>query len=279
MRRRRSACSIEIDRQKEHDMPRFAANLSMLFTEVPFLDRFERAARAGFREVEFLFPYAHPISELQALLKQHDLKVVLHNMPAGDWEAGDRGMACDPTRIGEFREGVALGVEYASGLGSPNLHCMAGKAPAGVDRALLHRTFIANLRHAAAEAAKAGLKLLIEPINHFDIPGYFISRSAEALAVIDEVGATNLCLQYDIYHMQRMEGELAATIEKHLARIGHIQLADNPGRHEPGTGEINYPFLFAHLDRIGYTGAIGCEYKPAAGTEAGLGWLAAARGT
>jgi hydroxypyruvate isomerase len=262
-------------------MPRFAANLSMLFTEVPFLDRFERAARAGFSEVEFLFPYAHSIAELKAVLAANKLKVVLHNMPAGDWDAGDRGMACNPQRVAEFRDGVALGVSYASGLGSPNLHCMAGKAPAGVPEALLRETFVANLRYAAGEAKKAGLKLLIEPINHYDIPGYFISRSAQALAIIDDVesdGRTdNLYLQYDIYHMQRMEGELAATMAKHLARIAHIQLADNPGRNEPGTGEINYPFLFEHLDRIGYTGAIGCEYKPAGNTEAGLGWLAQAR--
>ena len=262
-------------------MPRFAANLSMLFTEVPFLDRFERAARAGFMEVEFLFPYAHTIVELKALLVVNDLKVVLHNMPAGNWDAGDRGMACDPARVAEFRDGVALGIEYATGLGSPNLHCMAGKAPAGVDESELRETFVANLRHAASQAKKAGLKLLIEPINHYDIPGYYINRSAQALAIIDEVvqdpAADNLFLQYDIYHMQRMEGELAATMARHLARIAHIQLADNPGRNEPGTGEINYPFLFAHLDRIGYRGAIGCEYRPAGNTEAGLGWLAQAR--
>ena len=262
-------------------MPRFAANLSMLFTEVPFIERFALAAKAGFTEVEFLFPYAHSVAELNAVLAAHKLKVVLHNMPAGDWDAGDRGMACNPQRVAEFRDGVALGVAYASGLGSPNLHCMAGKAPAGVPEALLRETFVANLRYAAGEAKKAGLKLLIEPINHYDIPGYFISRSAQALAIIDEVekdGKTdNLYLQYDIYHMQRMEGELAATMSKHLARIAHIQLADNPGRNEPGTGEINYPFLFAHLDRIGYTGSIGCEYKPAGNTEAGLGWLAQAR--
>ena len=258
-------------------MPRFAANLSMLFTEVPFIDRFERAARAGFSEVEFLFPYAHSIEELKAVLAANKLKVVLHNMPAGDWDAGDRGMACNPQRVAEFRDGVALGVSYASGLGSPNLHCMAGKAPAGVAEPVLRETFVANLRFAALAAKQAGLKLLIEPINHYDIPGYYISRSAQALEIIDEVGADNLYLQYDIYHMQRMEGELAATMAKHLARIAHIQLADNPGRNEPGSGEINYPFLFAHLDRIGYRGAIGCEYKPAGNTEAGLGWFAQAR--
>jgi hydroxypyruvate isomerase len=262
-------------------MPRFAANLSMMFTEVPFLERFERAARAGFKEVEFLFPYAHPITELKATLAANDLTVVLHNMPAGNWDAGDRGMACDPARVAEFRDGVALGVEYASGLGSVNLHCMAGKVPIGVADALLRETFVANLRHAAGEAKKAGLKLLIEPINHYDIPGYYISHTDQALSIIDEVTndprADNLYLQYDIYHMQRMEGELAATMAKHLARIAHIQLADNPGRNEPGSGEINYPFLFAHLDKIGYRGAIGCEYKPAGNTEAGLGWFAQAR--
>ena len=262
-------------------MSRFAANLSMMFTEVPFIERFALAARAGFEEVEFLFPYAHPIAELKAVLAANKLKVVLHNMPAGNWDAGDRGMACDPARVAEFRDGVALGVKYAVGLASPNLHCMAGKAPAGVDDAVLRQTFVTNLRYAAGEAKKAGLKLLIEPINHYDIPGYYISRSAQALAIIDEVakdGTTNnLYLQYDIYHMQRMEGELAATMAKHLDRIAHIQLADNPGRNEPGTGEINYAFLFAHLDRIGYRGAIGCEYKPATTTEAGLGWLAKAR--
>jgi hydroxypyruvate isomerase len=258
-------------------MPRFAANLSMLFTEVPFIERFERAARAGFKEVEFLFPYAHPVAELKEVLAAHQLKVVLHNLPAGNWDAGDRGMACDPARVAEFRDGVTIGIEYAVGLGSPNLHCMAGKAPAGVSDALLRQTFVSNLRHAAAETKRAGLKLLIEPINHYDIPGYYINHSAQALGIMDEVGADNLLLQYDIYHMQRMEGELAATMAKHLARIGHIQLADNPGRNEPGTGEINYPFLFAHLDKIGYRGAIGCEYKPAGNTEAGLGWLAQAR--
>jgi hydroxypyruvate isomerase len=258
-------------------MPRFAANLSMMFNEVPFLERFERAKRAGFDAVEFLFPYAHPLPELKAVLAKTGIQVVLHNMPAGNWDAGDRGMACDPARVNEFREGVGLAIEYAKGLASPNLHCMAGKAPAGVDHGKLHETFVANLRHAAAETKKAGLGLLIEPINVYDIPGYFINYSREGLAIIDEVGADNLKLQYDIYHMQRMEGELAATMAKNLARIGHIQIADNPGRNEPGSGEINYPFLFKHLDKIGYQGFIGCEYKPAGVTEEGLGWYQAAR--
>lgn len=253
-------------------MPRFAANLTMLFNEVPFLGRFERAAQAGFTAVEFLFPYAWTPAEIRQRLDAHGLKLVLHNLPAGDWEAGERGIACHPDRVDQFRAGVARAIEYAQVLGVPQLNCLAGKAPAGVSAEVLRQTFIANLRHAAAELKQAGLKLLIEPINTFDIPGFYLSRTDQALAILDEVGADNAFVQYDIYHAQRMEGELAATVEKHLARIGHIQLADNPGRNEPGTGEINYGFLFAHLDRIGYDGWIGCEYKPAATTEAGLGW-------
>jgi hydroxypyruvate isomerase len=253
-------------------MPRFAANLSMLFTEVPFLDRFERAANAGFQAVEFLFPYAWPAAEIKARLDAHGLKLVLHNLPAGDWDAGERGIACLPDRTDEFREGVARAIAYATTLGVPQLNCLAGKAPIGADAAVLRKTFVANLKYSAAELNKAGLKQLIEPINSYDIPGFYLNRTAQALSILDEVGANNAFVQYDIYHAQRMEGELAATMQKHLARIGHIQLADNPGRNEPGTGEINYAFLFAHLDRIGYAGWIGCEYKPATSTEAGLGW-------
>jgi hydroxypyruvate isomerase len=253
-------------------MPRFAANLTMLFTEVPFLDRFERAALAGFKAVEFLFPYAHPAEEIRRRLDEHQLTLVLHNLPAGDWDAGERGIACLPDRVDEFRAGVAKAITYAKALGVTQLNCLAGKAPAGVDPAVLSRTLVENLRFAAAALRLADLKLLLEPINTVDIPGFFVSRTVEALAIIDEVGADNLFLQYDLYHAQRMEGELAATLEKHLARIAHVQLADNPGRHEPGTGEINYPFLFAHLDRIGYRGWVGCEYKPATTTEAGLHW-------
>ena len=256
-------------------MPQFAANLTMLFNELPFLDRFEAAAKAGFKAVEFLFPYAYPVAELQQRLKAHGLKLVLHNLPAGDWDAGDRGLACDPQRVDEFRAGVARGIEYGTALGVPHVNCLAGKAPAGVDAATLRRTFVANLRYAAAELEKAKLKLLIEPINRFDIPGFYLNYTAQALDILDEVGADNAFVQYDIYHAQRMEGELANTLSRQLARIGHIQLADNPGRNEPGSGEINYAFLFAHIDRIGYKGWIGCEYKPAAGTEAGLGWMQA----
>ncbi len=253
-------------------MPKYAANLTMLFTEAPFLDRFALAAQAGFQAVEFLFPYAFPAHEIRQRLQDNGLQLVLHNLPAGDWDAGERGIACLPDRVAEFRSGVSQAIEYAKVLGVPQLNCLVGKTPAGVDDALLRSTLVQNLRYAAGELKKAGLKLLVEPINFYDIPGFYLSRSAQTLAVLDEVGADNLYLQYDIYHMQRMEGELAATMTQHLARIAHIQLADNPGRNEPGTGEINYPFLFAHLDRIGYQGWIGCEYKPATTTQAGLGW-------
>ena len=253
-------------------MPRFAANLTMMFTEVPFLDRFERAARAGFHAVEFLFPYGHPAEEIRQRLSDHRLELVLHNLPAGNWEAGERGIACHPDRGAEFREGVSRAIAYAGVLGVKQVNCLAGKAPAGVEEAALRRTFVENLKFAAAALKVEGLRLLVEPINTFDIPGFYLSRTAQAISVLDEVGAGNAFLQFDVYHAQRMEGELAATIQRHLPRIGHIQVADNPGRNEPGTGEINYPFLFAHLDRIGYAGWIGCEYRPATTTEAGLGW-------
>jgi hydroxypyruvate isomerase len=254
-------------------MPKFSANLSMLFTELPFLDRFEAAARANFKAVEFLFPYAFPASEIRQRLDDNGLALVLHNLPAGDWEAGERGIACDPKRTEEFRAGLARAIEYAQALGVGQLNCLAGKAPAGVAPEALRETFVSNLSRAAAALKSAGLRLLIEPINTYDIPGFYLNRTDQAIAILDAVGADNAFVQYDIYHAQRMEGELAATMQKYLPRIGHIQLADNPGRNEPGTGEINYPFLFAHLDRIGYQGWIGCEYKPAKTTEAGLGWL------
>jgi hydroxypyruvate isomerase len=258
-------------------MPKFAANLSMLFTEVPFLDRFERAANAGFDAVEFLFPYAFATGDIKARLDTHRLKLVLHNLPAGDWDAGERGIACLPDRVDEFREGVGRAITVATALGVTQVNCLAGKAPMGASDATLRKTFVANLRYAADALAGAGIRLLIEPINTFDIPGFYLSRSAQALAIIDEVGSGNLYLQFDIYHAQRMEGELANSLQQHLARIAHVQIADNPGRNEPGSGEINHPFLFAHLDRIGYKGYIGCEYKPAGRTEDGLGWLKAAR--
>lgn len=253
-------------------MPKLAANLTMLYNEVPFLDRFALAAKDGFKAVEFLFPYAFKADQIRKLLDANGLQLVLHNLPAGNWDGGERGIACHPDRTAEFREGVTQAIAYAGALGVGQLNCLAGKAPAGVPDAQLRRTLVENLRYAAAALKKAGLKLLVEPINTFDIPGFYLHGSAQTLALLDEVGSDNLFLQYDIYHMQRMEGELAATLQQHLEKIAHIQLADNPGRNEPGTGEINYAFLFRHLDKIGYTGWVGCEYKPAGRTEDGLGW-------
>jgi hydroxypyruvate isomerase len=260
-------------------MPRFAANLTMLFTELPFLDRFDAAAKAGFTAVEFLFPYAYSVADLKQRLSANRLELVLHNLPAGDWDAGERGIACLPDRVAEFRDGVARAIDYASALGAPQVNCLAGKVAAGVSDDVLRDTFVGNLRFAAAALQRANIRLLIEPINTFDIPGFYLNRTAQALAIIDEVGSDNLFVQYDIYHAQRMEGELIATMTKQLARIGHIQLADNPGRNEPGTGEIHYDNVFKALDRIGYAGWIGCEYKPATTTEAGLRWLERARRT
>lgn len=254
-------------------MPKFAANLTMLFTELPFLERFGAARQAGFDAVEYLFPYEWPLQDLAARLREHGLKQVLHNLPAGNWAAGERGIACHPERVAEFRAGVARGIEYAQALGCPQLNCLAGKVPPGVSPEFARATLVANLRYAASHLRTAGLRLLVEPINPFDIPGFFLTRSDQALALIDEVDADNLFLQYDIYHAQRTEGELAGTLGRHLARIGHIQLADNPGRNEPGTGEINYAFLFRQLDALSWNGYIGCEYKPRTTTVEGLGWM------
>ncbi|MFM8900268.1 MAG: hydroxypyruvate isomerase [Burkholderiales bacterium] len=253
-------------------MPRFAANLSLLFTEHAFLDRITQAAKAGFQAVEFQFPYAFEAQQIAQRLKDHGLQAVLHNLPAGDWQAGERGIACRPDRVEEFKAGVAQAIRYAQVLGVTQLNCLAGIAPAGVADDVLRSTLVVNLRYAAQELQHAGLKLLIEPINTFDIPGFYVNHTAQALDLLDEVGAENAFIQYDVYHAQRMEGELATTLQTHLPRIGHIQVADNPGRREPGSGEINFAFLFAHLDRIGYQGWIGCEYNPASTTEAGLVW-------
>ena len=254
-------------------MPQFAANLTMLFTERPFLERFEAASQAGFKAVEFLFPYAWPAQQIQQLLQQHRLELVLHNLPAGDWDAGERGIACHPKRMQEFRDGVAQAIAYATTLGVKQLNCLIGKVPEDASRLQVDQTVIENLRYAAHELKKHGIRLLIEPINTYDIPGFYLHSTAQALALIDKVDSDNLFVQYDIYHMQRMEGEIAATLTRHLSKIAHVQLADNPGRHEPGTGELNYPYLFKHLDALGYAGWIGCEYKPATQTEAGLGWM------
>ena len=256
-------------------MTKLAANLTMLFTEHAFLDRFEAAARAGFRGVEFLFPYAFHVDQIADKLNTYQLELVLHNLPAGNWEAGERGIACHPDRVGEFRVGVDEAIGYAKVLGVKQLNCLVGIVPPGVSQESAHRTVVSNLKFAADKLKAEGIRLLIEPINTFDIPGFFLSHTKQAVEIIKETGSDNLFVQYDIYHMQRMEGELVNTIKANLPLIKHVQLADNPGRFEPGTGEINYHYIFAQLDAMGYDGWIGCEYKPKAGTVEGLGWRAA----
>ena len=253
-------------------MPRFAANLTMMFNEVDFLDRFEAAARAGFEAVEYLFPYEYEKDDLAERLRRNGLTQALHNLPAGDWDAGERGIACLPDRVGEFQDGVGKAIEYATALGCRQVNCLAGTEPEGADGDALRETFVGNLRFAAAKLQEAGMRLLTEPINTRDIPGFYLRHTAQARSIIEEVGSDNLSLQYDVYHMQIMEGDLTPTIEANLDAIRHVQIADNPGRNEPGTGEINYPFLFRALDRLGYDGWVGCEYKPLTTTEAGLGW-------
>jgi hydroxypyruvate isomerase len=252
-------------------MPKFAANLTMLFTELPFLDRFEAASRAGFTAIEFLFPYDYEKYQIADLLHAHNLNLILHNLPAGNWAAGERGIAAHPSRAQEFREGVARAIDYATALKVPQLNCLTGIVKDDPKEA--RATLVENLRYAAAELQAAGLRLVLEPVNTRDIPGFFVNRTDQALAIIADVAHENLKLQYDIYHAQVMEGNLAETIEKNFDKIGHLQLADNPGRHEPGTGEINYDYLFRHIDKLGYTGWIGCEYKPATTTLEGLAWL------
>jgi len=256
-------------------MTKLAANLTMLFNEVPFLQRFGQAAQHGFKGVEFLFPYDFPAQDVAAQLKENQLEMVLHNLPAGDWGAGERGIACHPDRVEEFKQGVDKAIAYAGVLGTQRINCLAGIVPEGVSFEQAEATFVANLQYAADKLQAAGIPLLIEAINTFDIPGFFLSGTQQALDLIARVGSSNLFFQYDIYHMQRMEGELANTLKANLAVIAHIQLADNPGRFEPGTGEINYRFLFPFLDEIGYEGWIGCEYKPKTSTAEGLGWRAA----
>ncbi|MDH3690998.1 MAG: hydroxypyruvate isomerase [Gammaproteobacteria bacterium] len=254
-------------------MPKFAANLTMMFNEHEFLDRFAAAARTGFPGVEYLFPYAYDKDRLAEELKIHNLTQVLHNLPAGDWEAGERGIACLPDRVGEFQDGVGAAIDYAKTFECKQLNCLAGLAPEDADPDKLRQTFIDNLKFAAKTLQEAGILLLTEPINTRDIPDFFLNYTEQALDIIEQVGSSNLKLQYDIYHMQIMEGDLAHTIEQNLSNIRHMQLADNPGRHEPGTGEINYRFLFGHIDHIGYQGWIGCEYKPLTTTAAGMSWL------
>lgn len=254
-------------------MPRFCANLSMLFTEVEFLDRFASAAFAGFGGVEYLFPYDFPAEEIRARLDANKLEQVLFNLPAGDWAKGERGIACHPDRVEEFRAGVDQAIAYAKVLGNDQVNCLAGIRPQGLDDALVEQTFVDNLKFAAEKLKGAGIKLVMEAINTRDIPGFYLNNTRQALALREKVDSGNLFLQYDIYHMQIMEGDLARTLETNRAAINHVQIADNPGRHEPGTGEINYHFLFALLDRIDYRGWVGCEYKPATTTADGLGWL------
>ena len=261
-------------------MPRFAANLSMLYNDVDFLDRFAAAARDGFRAVEYLFPYAYPASDLAARLQAHGLQQVLFNAPPGDWEAGERGLACVPGREAEFRRGIAQAIAYAQALQCSRIHVMAGLVPQDADAATVRATYIANVRHAAAQAAPHGIQILLEPINGRDMPGFFLSRQDQAHALTAEIGAANVKVQMDLYHCQIVEGDLAMKIRQYLptGKVGHLQIAGVPERHEPDVGEVNYPYLFQLLDQLGYDGWIGCEYRPARGTAPratsdGLGWL------
>jgi hydroxypyruvate isomerase len=256
-------------------MPRFAANLTMLFAEMPFLDRFAAAKAAGFSGVEYLFPYDYDKADLREQLDEHGLVQVLHNLPAGNWVAGERGIAILPDRVDEFRDGVARAISYAKALDCRQLNCLVGIAPRDADPFEMNEVLVENLRFAADALARERIRLLVEPINTLDIPGFFLNKTEQAVQLIADVRSSNLFIQYDIYHMQVMEGDIARSLQKHLPRIAHVQLADNPGRNEPGTGEINYPFLFRHLDTLGYRGWIGCEYKPRTTTVDGLGWHAA----
>ncbi|MCE5242123.1 MAG: hydroxypyruvate isomerase [Syntrophobacteraceae bacterium] len=252
---------------------KFCANLTTLFNEVDFLSRFEAAAEAGFKGVECLFPYDWKKEDLAGRLRKHGLSLVLFNLPAGDWAAGERGTACVPGREGEFRDGIGPAVEYAKALGCGQINCLVGKTPAGVPADEIRRTLVDNLRFAAESLGKEGVRLLIEAVNSQDLPGFHMTRTVDALEIMDEVNHPNLGMLYDVYHMQIMEGNLTRTLLTHLDRIRHIHVADNPGRHEPGTGEINYANLLRALDKAGYSGWIGCEYKPAGKTADGLGWL------
>ncbi|MFN0044235.1 MAG: 2-oxo-tetronate isomerase [Alphaproteobacteria bacterium] len=254
-------------------MPRFDANISWLFGEYPFMERFEEAAKAGFEAIEIQLPYAHPKAEIARRLKDGGLACALHNMPAGDWEKGERGLACLPDKRQEFRDSVALALDYATALSAARVHCMAGLAPAGEARARLDDVYVENIRYAGEQAARAGIEINLEPINTRDVPGYFLSRTDHAIALLERVGLPNVRLQFDFYHVQIMEGDLASRFERLLPHIGHVQIADTPGRNEPGTGEINYPFVLERMDALGYRGWVGCEYRPRAGTVEGLGWI------
>lgn len=253
-------------------MPNFSANLTMLFTEVDFLDRFERAARAGFTAVEFMSPYVYEAGELAAKLERHGLTQVLFNLPVGRWDAGERGIAVLPDRVGEFQEGVGHAIEYAKVLKCSRVNCLVGLTP-NLPEKRIRKTLVNNLRFASKMLARENIRLLVESINTRDIPGFYLSSTGQALSLIKEVDHPNLFYQYDAYHMQIMEGNLTETIRNNLDKIAHIQIADNPGRHEPGTGEINYPNLFRFIEEAGYNGFIGCEYRPLKTTEEGLEWM------
>lgn len=258
-------------------MPRFAANLSMLFTEVPFLERFAKAREAGFAGVEYLFPYDWPAERLAAELEANGLTQVLFNLPPGDWDGGERGIACLPGRKEEFRAGVEQAIDYARALGCRQVNCLAGLKPEGLDSFIAWETLVANVGFAARRLAQEGITLCLEAINsRVDMPGFLLDTSAKVMAVIEEVAADNVRLQYDIYHMQIMEGDLLRSIERLLPWIGHIQFADNPGRNEPGTGEIHFPEVFAALDRLGYAGWVSAEYRPTGSTQGSLSWFRAA---
>jgi hydroxypyruvate isomerase len=255
-------------------MPRFAANLTMMFNEVPFPQRFGAAARAGFRAVEFLFPYDYPIETIKAELDEHELELVLFNMPAGNWSAGDRGLACDPTAVEQVRQGVATAVEYARALGCSRVHLMAGLKPRGASEGAMYDAYVGNVQYAAAELARYDMTLLLEAINTRDMPGFYLNTSRQAFELIEAIGASNVRFQYDVYHMQIMEGNLIDTIKANVEKIAHIQIADVPGRHEPGTGEINYPNVLKAIDESGYQGYVALEYVPLGDTQAGLdAWL------
>lgn len=258
-------------------MPNFAANLSFLYTEHPMLERFAAAAEDGFRGVEMLFPYALPATTLAAQARAQGLQVVLCNVPPGDWTLGQRGFAAVPGSEALFRDSLLQALDYAVTLQCPALHVLAGLLPAGADRSRAAATYRDNLAWAVEQARPAGVTLMIEPINPRDIPGYFLNHQAEAHAVCAQVcaatGLDNLKVQMDLYHCQIVEGDLARRVEAHIAGIGHMQIAGVPDRHEPDSGEVNYPFLFSLLDRLGYAGWIGCEYRPRNSTRAGLGWL------
>jgi hydroxypyruvate isomerase len=256
-------------------MPRFAANLSMLYTEHEFLERFGAAARDGFKAVEYLFPYAWNPSELAQRLADHDLQQVLFNAPPGAWESGERGLACLPGREAEFRAGVMHALDYAAALACPRLHLMAGIAPAGAQHGALRGTYLANLAWAAEQAASRNVDVLIEPINTRDLPGYFLNRQDEAHAIVAELGAPKLKVQMDLYHLQIVEGDVAMKLRQYLpgGKVGHLQIAGVPMRQEPDEGELHHAYLFKVIDELGYDGWIGCEYRPAGTTSAGLGWL------